>query len=234
MKKAKKENSESEVTIHIGLIRLKDGELKVIRGSTLPLKVLPSIGAEELLRKGRKGTEKIVKFNSDLSLYGATSFALLYPDRTEVKCLPGGMETFTLQRPVQRRTWEVLQPDYLITLQENNNLTTNTSTLCPAVTYTATCARNTPTDCTVQRAASNISTFQTATANISTVQTATANISTVQTIQVQYTRIDSSRLQAKMTRLGRKSSGKTYRKWKSTVEARTGSKTDGCRRLQTC
>ena len=62
-KKAKKENNESEVTIHIGLIRLKDEELKVISGSTLPLKVLPSIGAEELLRKG---AEKIVKFNSDL------------------------------------------------------------------------------------------------------------------------------------------------------------------------
>ena len=52
MKKVKKENNESEVTIHIGLIRLKDEELKVIRGSTLPLKVLLSIGAEELLRKG--------------------------------------------------------------------------------------------------------------------------------------------------------------------------------------
>ena len=95
VKKAKKENSENEVTIHIGLMRLKDGELKVIRGSTLPLKVLPSIGAEELLRKG---AEKIMKFNSDLSLYGATSLSLLYPDRTEVKCLPGGTEPFTLQR----------------------------------------------------------------------------------------------------------------------------------------
>ena len=95
VKKGKKENNESEVTIHIGLIRLKDEELKVIRGSTLPLKVLPSIGAEELLRKG---ADKIVKFNSDLSLYGATSFALLYPDGTEVKCLPGGTEPFTLQR----------------------------------------------------------------------------------------------------------------------------------------
>lgn len=39
MKKAKKENSENEVTIRIGLMRLKDVELKVIRGSTLPLKV---------------------------------------------------------------------------------------------------------------------------------------------------------------------------------------------------
>jgi len=31
VKKAKKENSESEVTTHIGHIRLKDEELKVIR-----------------------------------------------------------------------------------------------------------------------------------------------------------------------------------------------------------
>ncbi|PFX13154.1 hypothetical protein AWC38_SpisGene22790 [Stylophora pistillata] len=95
VKKAKKENSESEVTIHIGLIRLQDGELKVIRGSTLPLKVLPSIGAEELLRRGN---EKIVKFNSDLSLYGARSFALMYPDITKVKCPPGVTEPFTQQR----------------------------------------------------------------------------------------------------------------------------------------
>ena len=94
-KKPKKESGENEVTIHIGLIRLKDGELKVIRGSSLPLKVLPSIGAEELLRKG---AEKMVKFNSDLSLYGSSSFTLLYPDRTEVKYLPGGAEPFTLQR----------------------------------------------------------------------------------------------------------------------------------------
>ena len=59
------------------------------------------------------------------------------------------------------------------------NLTTNTSTFRPAVTYTAT--RNTFTDCTVQTAASNISAAQTATSNISTVQTATSNTSTVQT-----------------------------------------------------
>ena len=45
-KKAKKESGENEVSIHTGFIRLKDGELKVIRGSSLPLKVLPSIGAE--------------------------------------------------------------------------------------------------------------------------------------------------------------------------------------------
>ena len=94
-KRAKKESGENEVSIHIGFIRLKDGELKVIRGSSLPLKVLPSIGAEELLRKG---AEKMVKFNSDLSLYEPSNFTLLYLDKTEVKYLPGGTEPFTLQR----------------------------------------------------------------------------------------------------------------------------------------
>jgi len=50
-KKPKKEKNEkvNEVTIQIGLIRLKDGELKVIRGSTLPLKVTETIGGPELL-----------------------------------------------------------------------------------------------------------------------------------------------------------------------------------------
>ncbi|XP_044178827.1 uncharacterized protein LOC122960586 [Acropora millepora] len=223
VKKGKKENNESEVTIHIGLIRLKEEELKVIRGTTLPLKVLPSIGAEEL----RKGADKIVRFNSDLSLYGATSFALLYPDRTEVKCLPGGTEPFTLQRYKEElgksynritlylcKKTAILDALFLKSYNSDEsdadlpayeellkmtqetesegdtgrpwvnhvvtgNLTTNTSTFRPAVTYTAT--RNTFTDCTVQTAASNISTAQTATSNTSTVQTATSNISTVQT-----------------------------------------------------
>ena len=94
-KKSKKEKSEkvNEVTIQIGLIRLKDGELKVVRGSTLPLKVTPTIGAAELLQKG---SEKMVKFNKDLSSGGG--FTLLYPDRTEVENLPGSTEAFTLNR----------------------------------------------------------------------------------------------------------------------------------------
>ena len=78
-KKAKKESSVNEVSIHIGFIRLKDGELKVIRGSLLPFKVLQSIGADVHLRKGG---EKMVKFNSDLSLYGPSNFTLLYPEKT--------------------------------------------------------------------------------------------------------------------------------------------------------
>ena len=64
VKKVKKENSENEVTIQIGLIGLKDGQLKAIRGSSLPLKVFPSIGAEELLRKG---AEKMVVPNTSVT-----------------------------------------------------------------------------------------------------------------------------------------------------------------------
>lgn len=96
-KKAKNEHGEklNLVTIQIGLIRLKDGELKAVRGSNLPVKVLPTIGADELLKKG---AEKMVKFNSDLNLCSPSSFTLLYPDRTEVKYLPGTTEPFTLQR----------------------------------------------------------------------------------------------------------------------------------------
>ena len=35
---------------------------------------------------------------SHLKLVWCHQFSLLYPDRTEVKCLPGGTEPFTLQR----------------------------------------------------------------------------------------------------------------------------------------
>ena len=76
MKRVKKENNESAVTLHIGLIRLKDEELKVIRGSTLPLKVLPSIGAEELLRKGAEFRSRFyLSSKSKFTLY----YSLIYP-----------------------------------------------------------------------------------------------------------------------------------------------------------
>ena len=39
-----------------------NGGLKAIGGSSFPLKVFPSIGAEDLFRRG---AEKMAKFNSD-------------------------------------------------------------------------------------------------------------------------------------------------------------------------
>lgn len=65
----------------------------MIRGLLLLFKVFLLIGVEEFFRKG---VEKMVKFNSDLSLYGVSSFMLLYFDRIEVKCFLGGMELFIL------------------------------------------------------------------------------------------------------------------------------------------
>ena len=44
-----KDKTPSEVTISIGLRKFRDDDLKFVRGSSLPLKVCPGIGAEELL-----------------------------------------------------------------------------------------------------------------------------------------------------------------------------------------
>lgn len=96
-KKAKTESNDkkpSEVKINIGLQKVRDDELKFVRGSTLPLKVNPTIGADELRKKG---AEKIMKFNNDLT-GEPFGFTLLYPDRNEVRTLPGSKEPFTLQR----------------------------------------------------------------------------------------------------------------------------------------
>ena len=40
----------------------------------------------------------MVKFNSDLSLYGPSNITLLYPVKTEVKYMLWGTEPLTLQR----------------------------------------------------------------------------------------------------------------------------------------
>ena len=42
--------------------------------------------------------EKMVKFNSDLSLYGPSNITLLYPVKTEVRYMLWGTEPLTLQR----------------------------------------------------------------------------------------------------------------------------------------
>ena len=59
----------------------KYGVLRIARGSCLPLKISPSVGAEELLAKAR---EKIVRFNQNV-FATHDMVTLVYPDRTEVK-----------------------------------------------------------------------------------------------------------------------------------------------------
>ena len=80
--------------INIGLKKLRNDDLKFVRGSSLPLTVGPSINADELLKKA---SEKIVKFNGDLSC-GPFGFTVLYLDQTKVSCPPGSQEPFTLEK----------------------------------------------------------------------------------------------------------------------------------------
>ena len=82
-KKTQKSKSQQpfEVNVQIGIIQRKDGLLRIARGSCLPLKISPSVGAEELLAKAR---EKIVRFNQNV-FATHDMVTLVYPDRTEVK-----------------------------------------------------------------------------------------------------------------------------------------------------
>eukprot|EP00795_Rhopilema_esculentum_P013921 gene13921-4873_t len=57
----------------------KDGLWRIARGSCLPLKISPSVGAEELLAKA---LEKIVSFNQNVFVTH-DMVTLVYPDRTE-------------------------------------------------------------------------------------------------------------------------------------------------------
>ena len=76
------ENPEKEVKINIGVLAMKDGNLSVKRGVTLPLSVSPKISSEDLLRKA---VDKHNHFNNNLvSMTDASSYRLLYQDKTEV------------------------------------------------------------------------------------------------------------------------------------------------------
>ena len=66
MKKAKLDKTPiQDVTIQVGLMVSKDGELKIKRGSNLPIKVSPMIGPKELKSKA---VEKHSRFNQPTSL----------------------------------------------------------------------------------------------------------------------------------------------------------------------
>eukprot|EP00794_Sanderia_malayensis_P013127 gene13127-14477_t len=88
-----KSQLQAEVNVQVGVMQLKDGFLRIVRDSCLPLKVSPSVGATELLTKAR---DKIVRFNRNV--FAARELVkLIYPDRTEVANLPGSIEPFILQ-----------------------------------------------------------------------------------------------------------------------------------------
>ena len=92
VEKAKK--NESEVPINIGFMKLESsGSLRRCRGKTLPVKVLPSSGADVILEKGVKKHA-----NHDKNVHENTQYVLLYPDCTQVINLPGTNEPFDLKK----------------------------------------------------------------------------------------------------------------------------------------
>ena len=82
------------VTIQVGMMSFRDDGLKMIRGSALPLKVLQTTTAEDLLHQA---VTKHRKFNREV-FGGPRSFALLYPDRSEVVNIPGSNNAFVLRQ----------------------------------------------------------------------------------------------------------------------------------------
>ena len=75
------EKPEKEVKINVGVLAMKDGNLSVKRGVTLPLSVSPKINSENLLRKA---VDKHNRFNNKLiSSTHPSSYRLFYQDKTE-------------------------------------------------------------------------------------------------------------------------------------------------------
>ena len=87
------------VTIQVGMMTFKDDGLKMVRGSSLPLKVSPSTTAEELRQQA---VTKHTRFNKQV-FGGPRSFALLYPDRSEEVNLPGTNNAFALRNYKEAR-----------------------------------------------------------------------------------------------------------------------------------
>lgn len=93
----KKKVAEQDVTIQVAGI-MCGRDLKVKKGSNLPLKVSSNITAQALLSVA---VEKHSRFNKDLVKYivgNDGGYKLLYPDKSVVDTLPGVPEAFTLSR----------------------------------------------------------------------------------------------------------------------------------------
>lgn len=82
-----------DITIQVGQMVSRDGDLKVNRGSNLPLKVNPSVSYEDLKSKA---VQKHSIFNTALH-NRPTAFKLLYPDKSVAEKVPGTDKDFTLK-----------------------------------------------------------------------------------------------------------------------------------------
>ncbi|XP_028314675.1 G2/M phase-specific E3 ubiquitin-protein ligase-like [Gouania willdenowi] len=86
--KKKEPLKDNPVKISVGLMRMKDGRLKPVRGMVLPLIVRPGSNADQLL----KAAEQKMKDLTDGGPY-----LLLYPDGTKISCIPGTETPFSLK-----------------------------------------------------------------------------------------------------------------------------------------
>ncbi|XP_033944731.2 uncharacterized protein [Pseudochaenichthys georgianus] len=91
-KKTPSKDNLKVVKISVGLMRLKDGVLKTVRGTVLPLLIRPESDADELQRAAE---QKMKTF--DRNLHGGP-YVLLYPDGTKITNIPGTEVPFTLNK----------------------------------------------------------------------------------------------------------------------------------------
>ena len=72
-------------------MQLKDGGLKTVRGTVLPILVQPELDADKLQTAAE---QKLKTFHSNL--HGGP-YVLLYPDGTKITNIPGTQVPFTLK-----------------------------------------------------------------------------------------------------------------------------------------
>ena len=87
----RKKVAEKPVVIHVGVMKNKQGEIK--RGENLPVKLLPSAKADDILKVAR---QKHCAFNKRFNDRG--TYKLAYKDGSEVVNVPGTEEPFSLKR----------------------------------------------------------------------------------------------------------------------------------------
>ncbi|KAJ8000005.1 hypothetical protein DPEC_G00200320 [Dallia pectoralis] len=90
-KKKEEPLKEKPVTITVGIMEVLNRALKPVRGMALPLKVQPTLDAEQLQQAAE---QKMKDFYKDLD----GTFILLYPDGTKIINIPGTETAFSLKQ----------------------------------------------------------------------------------------------------------------------------------------
>ena len=91
--KKSKSNPNEEVTVFIGIKRLKDGSLKTVKGKRLPIRVPKSATCKLILQKA---IEKMTAF--DRSFDADEQYDLLFEDGSTALFMPGTKDFFELEK----------------------------------------------------------------------------------------------------------------------------------------